>query len=417
MIDLNYFILYLLKSSTIIGNYCRRVGLIPPLPRTSSPTVSSERNDENCYCKLLSSKRQLFLKMHNLASRLRRVTPDKIWDLATQFREVEILFTYFKTRANSDSKTKGELLEEVDARFECCHKLHENLMRNGLGGDTEIGNSNVELSAKDSTSQSQLTKCSSKLSTVCKKLLRRIELKRQRAEISATHKRDPAKAKVAAEAADAEARFRFEEARLEAEEKLLELSVSGLSISSSRAYHSNYRDTTESKSVVRRDNFNVKKFWSRGREEAVAVRIPRSQQVTLNAAAASSNSVFKKYLERQGRNEFINLAAQIGYDERIIAFMFYKKQIRKLMSESTCDERKLEALKASCSGQPREMVNLFLAPMKNMSTSQRIEKAIDRLHQRYGVFGGLTTKPQIIAIRNDPKVISNSVSLKSFNED
>ena len=343
--------------------------------------------------------------MHNLASRLWRVTPDKIWDLATQFREVEILFTDFKTRANSDSKTKAELLEEVDARFECCHKLYENLMRDVLGGDTEVWNSDVELSAEDSTSQSQLTKYSSKLSNVSvKNLQRRIELKRQRAEISATRKRDLAKAKAAAEAADAEARFRFEEARLEAEENLLELSVSGLSISSSRAYHSNYRDTIESKSVARRDNFNVKKFWLRGREEAVAVRIPCSQQAILNAAAASSKSVFKKYLERQGRNEFINLAAQIGYDGRNIAFVFYEKLIRKLMSEITCDERNLEALRASCSGQPREMVNLFLAPMKNMSTSQRIEKAIDCLHQRYGVSGGLTTEPQIIAVRNGPLI-------------
>ena len=52
-----------------------------------------------------------------------------------------------------------------------------------------------------------------------------------------------------------------------------------------------------------------------------------------------------------------------------------------------------------------------------MSTSQRIEKAIDRLRQRYGVSGGLTTEPQIIAIRNGPKVIFNATSLKSFNED
>ena len=90
-------------------------------------------------------------------------------------------------------------------------------MRDGLGGDTEIRNSDVKLSAEDSTSQSQLTKCSSKLSTVSvKNLQRRIELKRQRAEISATRKRDLAKAKAAAEAADAKARFRFEEARLEA---------------------------------------------------------------------------------------------------------------------------------------------------------------------------------------------------------
>ena len=121
-------------------------------------------------------------------------------------------------------------------------------------------------------------------------------------------------------------------------------------------------------------------------------------------------------MERQGRNEFINLAAQIGYDGRNMAFVFYENKFRKLMSESTCDERKLEALRASCSGQPREMVNLFLASIKNMSMSQRIEKAIDRLRQRYGASGGQSTEPQIIAIRNGPKVIFNSASLKSFNE-
>ena len=71
-------------------------------------------------------------------------------------------------------------------------------------------------------------------------------------------------------------------------------------------------------------------------------------------------------------------------------------------------------LRASCSGQTPEMVNLFLAPMKNMSTSQRFEKAIDRLRQRYGVSGRLTTEPQIIAIRNGPRVIFNSTSLKSL---
>ena len=129
--------------------------------------------------------------------------------------------------------------------------MYEKSIRDGLGGDTEIRNSDVKLSAEDSTSKSQLTKCSSKLSTVCKNLQRRIELKRQRAEISATRKRDLAKAKAAPEAADAKAEFRFEEARLEAQEKLLTLSVSGLSISSSRVHHSNYRDTTESKNVAR----------------------------------------------------------------------------------------------------------------------------------------------------------------------
>ena len=68
-------------------------------------------------------------------------------------------------------------------------------------------------------------------------------------------------------------------------------------------------------------------------------------------------------------------------------------------------------------GQPREMVNLFIAPMRSMSTAQRIEKALDRLRQRYGVCGGLTTEPQIIDICLGLSVAFNTASLKSYNKD
>ena len=125
----------------------------------------------------------------------------------------------------------------------------------------------------------------------------------------------------------------------------------------------------------------------------------------------------RTYLDRQSRSEFINLASQIGYNGKNMTFVFYENQIRKLMDESPCNERRLEVRRASCVDQPREIVNLFLAPMKNMSTSQRIEKALDRLRQRYGVSNGLTTEPKIIAIRNGPKVTFNVTSLKAFNDD
>ena len=55
--------------------------------------------------------------------------------------------------------------------------------------------------------------------------------------------------------------------------------------------------------------------------------------------------------------------------------------------------------------------------MRCLSTPQRIETALDRLRQRYGVSGGLTSEPQIISIRHGPKVVFTSASLKSFNED
>ena len=68
-------------------------------------------------------------------------------------------------------------------------------------------------------------------------------------------------------------------------------------------------------------------------------------------------------------------------------------------------------------GQPREMVNLFVAPMKSLSISQRIEMALGRLRQRYGVPGGLTTEPKIIEIRSGCVISFNVASLKQFNED
>ena len=49
--------------------------------------------------------------------------------------------------------------------------------------------------------------------------------------------------------------------------------------------------------------------------------------------------------------------------------------------------------------------------------AQRIEKALDRLRQRYGVSGGLTFVPKIIAIRHEAEIAFNLTSLKSFNED
>ena len=135
------------------------------------------------------------------------------------------------------------------------------------------------------------------------------------------------------------------------------------------------------------------------------------------AQGDDTHSTLHAYLERQGRNEYISLASQVGYDGTNIAVVFFANQVRRLMDESPYDERRLEVLRASCTGQPSEMVNLFCAPMKSMTTSQRIEKALDGLRQRYGVSGGLTSEPKIMAIRHGVKVSFNATSLKLYNED
>ena len=154
--------------------------------------------------------------------------------------------------------------------------------------------------------------------------------------------------------------------------------------------------------------------WRQEVQEAQSAH--QRQEAAANLVTADTVG-FEAYLERQGRNEFLNLASQIACDGTNIAFVFYENQIRKLMSESPCDERRLEVLRAYCIGQPREMVNPFIAPMRCMSTAQQIKKALARLRQRFGVSGGLTTEPKIIDIRLGPRVVFNTASLKSYNED
>ena len=49
------------------------------------------------------------------------------------------------------------------------------------------------------------------------------------------------------------------------------------------------------------------------------------------AQGDDTHSALHSYLERQGRNEYINLASQVGYDGTNIAFVFFENQVRRLM--------------------------------------------------------------------------------------
>ena len=135
------------------------------------------------------------------------------------------------------------------------------------------------------------------------------------------------------------------------------------------------------------------------------------------APPVDPTSVVHNYLERQGRNEYINLASQINYNGSNIAFVFYENQIRKLMEKSPFGERRPKVLRASCVGGPREMFNLFFAPFENKTTQQRIDRALERLRQRCGGPSGFVSEPKVAEVQNGPKVTHTVSSLKSFKED
>ena len=361
-----------------------------------------------------------------------------------------------------------EFLKDVIERFPNCAKVCK-VRKDRLGKKQDNANRrepnsdvDIEMRLSDSISQVSSGNSAAPNSFI---VARCIELERQRAELQSNEvmaKVKPRKLRLLAEAEEAEmlAKLRLESIKLETEEKSLACSERGSSVSAQtktsktkialrpRVVGSLLEPSQPNQKAMNFTKFDMKKVIDakrtgpktvvpsvRGASHKSAVDPQQTFAGQLSACLAESGhqletprqmpytcveegwSLWMTYLERPGRNAFINLTSQMAYDDSNMTFVYYENQIRKVMSESPCHERRLEVFRASCKGQPREMANLFIAPMRSTSTAQQIEKALDRLCQRYGVSGGFTSKPKVRAIRYGPKVAFTSNSLKFLNED
>ena len=398
------------------------------------------------------------------------VSQERFLELSKQFANIKISYDDYKIKLKNESDSEGitNFTDSIIDQRQKCVNSYESAKKRCYGQFSEESSVAIEgdhgVDLEPSSSVSQVIECYSTASS--KAMARQIELDRKRAELKTHYDLAKAKAHAEAKAAEAEAKAaeteahrRVEEARLDAEKQLIALSDRGSSVAPSRRQGSvsfsgpsgvpssgseSHRGALSS--VVRRHEPHVSveparfgfrpnevqpslpteddAHWDDKPEAGWPLRLdPDLPTDALERCCHKpfpiyrENLALRTYLDRQGRSEFINLASQIGYDGKNMTFVFYENQIRKLMDESSCNERRLEVLRASCVDQPCEIVNLFLAPIKNMSTSQHVEKALDRLRQRYGVSNGLTTEPITIAISNGPKVTFNVASLKAFNDD
>ena len=202
-----------------------------------------------------------------------------------------------------------------------------------------------------------------------------------------------------AEKAETLAKLRLEEARVEAEQKLISCSERGSSVAASRRSRTtrkSLRDLTGSVTRASKAKLGLDNGFSKASKKTLKLRVAsvsatRSQTtnktlltqreiLTENAhfdrtrswvhdvtkrTVQTANTIPKmpietnlrvpdpspvnhttsavqNYLERQGRNEYINLASQTAYNGNNLAFVFFENQIRKLMVESPHEERRLE---------------------------------------------------------------------------
>ena len=179
------------------------------------------------------------------------------------------------------------------------------------------------------------------------------------------------KVQAKAEKAEMLAKLRIEEARIEAEEKFIACSERGSVAASRRSRTKSLHASTSSSTTTRagrsefgtdagfRKTSNSKTLKTKQAESKSSLisclskppdeafvkertkswiqDVSNSVPISKGAACAASeveppvdpSSVVHNYLERQGRNEYINLASQINYNGSNIAFVFYENQIRK----------------------------------------------------------------------------------------
>ena len=418
--------------------------------------------------KLLTTRRQLLVKIKSLKKALKFCkTCNNFSELMTKTVGLCESYDKYKKALNDidDDKWLTELTDGIFDKYEECMKLFSDVESRfaTVACDKDsadlksVSNSEFELSHSSTFTSKNTSTLSDKTITS-----RQTEIKRKRTELQVNHElmaaRIKAREQAQIEEAEALARLKRDEAALEAEEQLLaqsersscSASSSGLQFSGLRQYKSQSSDKrsnakevpnlrkmsvndgvtepkrvfqqtknlydfqNDSKLVPSSENAFQEKLANVGaRNQQCYSSVARMPNMTAQPAMVMNHepTIMQTYLERQGRNEYVNLASQIAYNGTNLAFVFYKNQIRRRMDESSYPERRFEVLRASCVGQPREIINLFFAPMKSLSTLQRIEKALDRLRQGYGVPSGLTSEPKIIEIRNGSKVTLNSTSL------
>ena len=352
--------------------------------------------------KLLTTHRTLIVDLTTLSKQFERCnSQEKFEELSSKFDDLRM--AYNKYHANLQQLTEFSTLDQLTDRivevYENCYFTYDECyMRLNKRFHDEV-------EASDSASQSaESTSTSSKLA-------RRIDLDQKLAELKvaaelaeAREAKMLAEAEARAEKAETLAKLRLEEARVEAEQKLISCSERGSSVAASkrsRASRKSLRDLTGSVTWASKVKLGLDNGFSEASKKPTKLRVAsvsatRSQTIktsptqckiptedsrfdrtrswvhdvtqrtvqtantipkmpietNLRVPGASpvdhTASALHKYLERQGRNEYINLASQIAYNGNNLAFVFFENQIRKLMVESPHEECRLEVLRASC---------------------------------------------------------------------
>ena len=120
----------------------------------------------------------------------------------------------------------------------------------------------------------------------------------------------------------------------------------------------------------------------------------------------------------RSRKDFLDEAVLIGYDETNMPYVMFYNQIMNLLARCPYSDRKLPLLRAACLHTAAQTIAVVISNIPGFDDDAKINMALNRLSQRFGVHGGFVNEPEVQKIRNGPKMSSTTAAAwKTFRDE
>ena len=120
----------------------------------------------------------------------------------------------------------------------------------------------------------------------------------------------------------------------------------------------------------------------------------------------------------RSRKDFLDEAILIGYDGTNMPYVMFYNQIMNLLARCPYSNKKLPLLRAACLNTAAQTIAVVISDTPGFDDDAKINMALNRLLQRFGVHGGFVNEPEVQKIRNGPKMSSTSAAAwKTFRDE
>ena len=109
------------------------------------------------------------------------------------------------------------------------------------------------------------------------------------------------------------------------------------------------------------------------------------------------------------RKDFLDEAVLIGYNGTNMPYIMLYNQIMNFLNRLYYSDRKLALLRAACVRTAAQTIAYLILDTPGCKDNIKINMALNRLAQRFGVSGGFLNQPEVRKIRSAPKMSNTSV--------